>query len=85
MDLTQLNYTTTEKELLVIEFALNKFPSYLLGSKIIVFSDHAALRFLLKKSDAKLQLIQWMLFLQEFNIEIRDKKDAENSVADHLS
>ncbi|RDX72222.1 Retrovirus-related Pol polyprotein, partial [Mucuna pruriens] len=57
MDPAQLNYTTTKKELLTIVFALDKFRSYLLGSKIIVFSDHAALRFLLKKPDAKLRLI----------------------------
>ncbi|RDX87488.1 Retrovirus-related Pol polyprotein from transposon 17.6, partial [Mucuna pruriens] len=85
MDLIQLNYITTEKELLTIVFALDKFHSYLLGSKIIVFSDHAALRFLLKKLDAKPRLIQWMLLLQEFNIEIKDKKGVENFVADHLS
>ncbi|RDX76665.1 Retrovirus-related Pol polyprotein, partial [Mucuna pruriens] len=80
-----LNYTTTEKELLAIIFALDKFRSYLLGSKIVVFSNHAALRLLLKKLDAKPRLIWWMLLLQEFNIEIRDKKSAENSVVDHLS
>ncbi|RDY08553.1 Retrovirus-related Pol polyprotein, partial [Mucuna pruriens] len=80
-----LNYTTTEKELLAIVFTLDKFRSYLLGSKIIVFFDHVALRFLLKKPDAKLRLIRWMLLLQEFNIEIRDKKGVENSVADYLS
>ncbi|RDX77898.1 Retrovirus-related Pol polyprotein from transposon 17.6, partial [Mucuna pruriens] len=85
MDSTQLNYTTTEKELLAIVFALDKFRSCLLGSKIVVFFDHAALRFLLKKPDAKPRLIQWMLLLQEFNIEIRDKKGVENLVADHLS
>ncbi|RDX79160.1 hypothetical protein CR513_40447, partial [Mucuna pruriens] len=52
MNPTQLNYTTTEKELLEIVFALDKFRSYLLGSRIIVFSDYAALKLLLKKSDA---------------------------------
>ncbi|RDX66316.1 Retrovirus-related Pol polyprotein, partial [Mucuna pruriens] len=78
-------YTTTEKELLAIVFALNKFRSYLLGSKIIVFSDHAALRYMLKKPNAKPRLIRWMLLLQEFDLKIRDKKGAENSVADHLS
>ena len=40
---TQLNYSTTEKELLAVIFALDKFRSYLLGSKVIIFSDHAAL------------------------------------------
>ncbi|RDX95558.1 Retrovirus-related Pol polyprotein, partial [Mucuna pruriens] len=58
MDPTQLNYTTTEKELLAIVFALCKFLSYLLGSKIVVFSDHVALRFLLKKPNAKPRLIR---------------------------
>ncbi|RDX72198.1 Tf2-9, partial [Mucuna pruriens] len=85
MDSAQKNYTTTEKELLEIVFALDKFHSYLLDSRIVVFSDHATLRYLLKKPDAKSRLIRWMLLLQEFNIEIRDKKGAENSVADHLS
>ncbi|RDX92931.1 Retrovirus-related Pol polyprotein, partial [Mucuna pruriens] len=85
MDSAQQNYTTIKKELLAIVFALDKFRVYLLGSRIIVFSNYAALRYLLKKPDAKPRLIWWMLFLQEFNIEIRDKKGAENSVADHLS
>ncbi|RDX98396.1 Retrovirus-related Pol polyprotein from transposon 17.6, partial [Mucuna pruriens] len=85
MDLAQQNYTTTEKELLAIVFALDKFRSYLLDSRIVVFFDHVALRYLLKKPDAKPRLIQWMLLLQEFNIEIKDKKGVENSIADHLS
>ncbi|RDX96924.1 Retrovirus-related Pol polyprotein from transposon 17.6, partial [Mucuna pruriens] len=85
MDPAQQNYTTIEKELLEIVFAIDKFCSHLLGSKIIVFSDHAALRYLLKKPDAKPRLIRWMLLLQEFDLEIRDKKGAKNSVVDHLS
>ena len=81
----QMNYTTTEKELLAVVFALEKFRSYLLGSKVLVYSDHAALRHLLSKKDTKPRLIRWILLLQEFDLEILDKKGSENMVADHIS
>jgi hypothetical protein len=81
----QVNYTTTEKELLAVVFALDKFRSYLLGSKVIIYSDHAALRHLLVKKETKPRLIRWILVLQEFDIKIWDKKGIENVVADHLS
>ncbi|CAN6542428.1 unnamed protein product [Malus baccata var. baccata] len=81
----QLNYSTTEKELLAVVFALDKFRSYFLGTKVIIYTDHAALKYLFTKKEAKPRLIRWMLFLQEFDIEIRNKKGSENVVADHLS
>ena len=61
----QKNYTTTEKELLAVVFALEKFRSYILGSPIVIFTDHSALKYLLAKKDAKPRLIRWILLLQE--------------------
>ena len=70
----QRNYTTTEKESLAVVFALDKFHAYLVGSSIVVFTDHSALKYLLTKLDAKARLIRWILLLQEFNLQIKDKK-----------
>ncbi|GJU36522.1 reverse transcriptase domain-containing protein [Tanacetum coccineum] len=81
----QTNYTITEKELLTVAYAFEKFWSYCVLSKTIVYTDHSALKYLFAKQDAKPRLLWWILLLQEFNIEIRDKKGAENLAADHLS
>jgi len=85
LDEAQMKYATTEKELLAIVYAFEKFRSYLVGSKVIVYTDHAALRHLLAKKDAKPRLLRWILLLQKFDLEIKDKPGVENGVADHLS
>ncbi|GJT38523.1 reverse transcriptase domain-containing protein [Tanacetum coccineum] len=81
----QAHYTTTEKELLAVVYAFEKFRPYLVLSKSIVYTDHSALKYLLAKQDAKPRLLRWILLLQEFDVVIRDKKGAENLAADHLS
>ena len=81
----RLNYAPTEKELLAIVFAFDKFCSYLIGTKVIIYTDHSAIEYLISKKDVKPRLIRWILLLQEFDLEIRDKKRSENVVADHLS
>jgi hypothetical protein len=70
----QLNYATTEKELLAVVFAFEKFRSYIVNLKVIVYTDHAAIKYLLAKKEAKPRLIRRILLLQELDVEIRDKK-----------
>ena len=85
LDSAQANYTTTEKEFLAVVFPLEKFRSYIVGSPVTIFTDHAALKYLLSKQDTKPRLTRWILLCQEFNLTIKDKKGVENVVADHLS
>ena len=75
----QLNYTTTEKELLVVVFGFDKFRSYL------VDTDHSTIKYFISKKDSKPWLIRWIMLLQEFDLEIKDRKCTENQVTYHLS
>nr|GEY63575.1 reverse transcriptase domain-containing protein [Tanacetum cinerariifolium] len=70
----QIHYTTTEKEMLAVVYAFEKFRPYFVLSKSIVHTDHSALKYLLNKQDAKPRLLRWVLLLQEFDIAILDKK-----------
>ncbi|KAK1661297.1 hypothetical protein QYE76_049456 [Lolium multiflorum] len=85
LDAAQRNYATTEKELLAVVFACDKFRSYIVDSKVTIHTDHAAIRYLMQKKDTKPRLIRWVLLLQEFDLHIVDRKGADNPVADNLS
>ena len=59
----QINYTATEKELLAVVFAFDKFRAYLVDTKVTVYTDHVAIKHLISKRDAKPRLIRWVLLL----------------------
>ncbi|GJY27559.1 reverse transcriptase domain-containing protein [Tanacetum coccineum] len=68
------SYTTTEKEMLAVVYAFEKFRSYLIMNKSIIYTDHSALKYLFNKKDAKARLLRWVLLLQEFDFKVIDTK-----------
>lgn len=64
----QMNYTTIEKELFAIMFIFEKFRTYLLGYKTIVYIDHTTIRFIFEKKKSKPRLLRWALLLEKFDL-----------------
>nr|GEZ39876.1 reverse transcriptase domain-containing protein [Tanacetum cinerariifolium] len=71
--------------MLAVVYTFEKFWSYLIMNKSIVYTDHSALKYLFAKKDSKARLLCWVLLLQEFTFRVIDTKGAENLAADHLS
>ena len=74
-----------KKEFLAVVFSCDKSRPYIVDSKVTVHTDHAAIKYLMEKKDAKPRLIRWVLLLQEFDLHIIDRKGAENPVVGNLS
>ena len=66
-------------------FYCEKFRPYIFGSYVIIHIDHAAIKYLMAKKDAKPRPIRWVLLRQEFDLEIKDKKGSDNVIVDDLS
>ncbi|KAI3694996.1 hypothetical protein L1987_77983 [Smallanthus sonchifolius] len=75
----QLNYTTTEKELLAVVYALDKFRSYIWGNKVIVYSDHAVVRYLMAKKDAQSRLIGGFFYCKNLILKFETRRDVRTS------
>ena len=63
----QENCSIIEKEILAMVFSCEKFRPYILGSHVIIHTDHVVIKYLVAKKDAKPRLIRWVLLLQEFD------------------
>nr|GFA96760.1 reverse transcriptase domain-containing protein [Tanacetum cinerariifolium] len=54
------NYTITKKEMLAVVYAFEKFWSYPIMNKSIVYTDHSAFKYLFAKKDSKARLLRWV-------------------------
>ena len=65
-------------------FACENFKPYILRSDVIIHINHVTIKYLMVKKDAKPRLIRWVLLLQEFDLEIKNKKGSGDVIDDHL-
>jgi hypothetical protein len=78
---SELNYTITEKEFLVVVHAINKFRHYITSYENFIHTNHSSIKFLMNKPITNGRITRWLLLLQEFNITIVDMPGKENLVA----
>lgn len=79
------NYTTTEREGLAMVYALQKYRHYLLGGHFKMYTNHSALRYLVKKLVLGERICRWLLLFQEYDFEVIVKLGKHNTRRDHLS
>lgn len=84
-DATKTNYTVIEKEMLALVCDFDKFRSSLVGCKVVFYTYNTTIRNMYNQNDAKLQLNRWIMLLQEFYLEIKDRRGSQNEIADKLS
>ena len=82
---SEQRYTTCEKELLAIIYALQRFRVYIYGRKAILFTDNQAITFLHKCVITSNRVARWMVEIQQFDLEIRHIKGVQNHLADVFS
>ena len=82
---SEVNYFTTELELLAIVWALGKFRSFILGGPVKIETDNQALSYLSSCQFLNSRLIRWKLAIQDYNVEITHIPGTRNQIADALS
>ena len=82
---TEVRYSTIERELLGILWAVKHFRPYLYGRKFIIYTDHRPLAWLYSLKEPNSKLTRWRLRLQEYDFEVIYKKGKQNTNADALS
>lgn len=81
----EMNYTTTEKELLAIVYSIMKLRIYLLGTRFEIITDHKALTFLHTTVYLNTRMIRWIITLQQYDFAISHCAGKDNIVADFFS
>jgi hypothetical protein len=81
LTLAELNYTVTEKEMLAVVHAVNKFRHYIIGYEVFIHTDHSTIRYLMNKPITNGRITRWLLLMNEFNVTILNRPGKENQVA----